>query len=183
MNLVIFTEERSMKEALQPLLAKLGLEKGSFRIISFDGVGNMKTSLPGQLRALFGQNDTRVLILRDNDNGLCNQHKQEIADEIRKANLIGRAKVRIVCQMLEGWFLGDTSALKRSGHMKRPIPKRLQTCDPDSIRNPKSELKRLRDGYNEITGAKAIAPYLDLASNRSASFRHTMQAIRDLTTA
>jgi hypothetical protein len=41
-------------------------------------------------------------------------------------------------------------------------------------------LKRLRDGYNEITGAQAIAEHLDPARNRSASFRQTMQAIRSL---
>jgi hypothetical protein len=183
MTLVIFTEEPSMKEALKPLLQRLGVAAGKVRIISFDGVGNMQNALPGQLRALADDPDTRVLILRDNDSGTCASHKAAILRHVTAAGLSGRARVRIVCQMLEGWFIGDARALENSRHLRKPIPRRLTACDPDSLANPKSELRKLREDYNEITGAKAIAPHLDPAGNRSTSFRHTIQAIRDLTAA
>jgi hypothetical protein len=183
MTLVIFTEEPSMREALKPLLEKLNVAPAAYRVISFDGAGNMKNALPGQLRALSRDPAARVLVLRDNDNGNCLDHKKSIVTHVAAAGLSGRAKVRIVCQMLEGWFIGDSAGLEKSRHIKKPIPRRLTTCNPDNLSDPKSELKRLRDGYNEITGAKAIAPHLDPARNRSASFRHTMQAIRDLTAA
>lgn len=183
MNLIIFTEEPSMKEALRHLLPKLGVDPRNVRIISFDGIGNMMNSLPLQLRALAVDRNARVLILRDNDNGNCLHHKSAIVHQVASAGLTTRTKVRIVCQMLESWFIGDANALACSRHLTRPVPKRLRTCDPDSLGNPKSELRRLRDGYNEITGAKAIAPHLDTSANRSASFRMTVEAIRDLTTA
>lgn len=182
MTLYIFTEEPSMKAAIQGLLPRVVNDPRSIKIISFDGVGNMETALPRQLRALSGDEDAVVLILRDNDNGVCTDHKRKFARMVVDAGLTGRAKVRIVCQMLESWFIGDTAALKGSGHFKvRPVPKRLTTCDPDMLTNPKKDLRALRDGYNEISGAKAIAPHLNVSANRSASFRHTIQAIRDLT--
>ena len=183
MNLVIFTEEPSMKETLKHLLPRLGVDLGKVRIISFDGVGNMKKSLPGQLRALASDASIRVLILRDNDNGSCLHHKSEIIAQVKSAGIMGRVKVRIVCQMLESWFIGDADALVRSNHFKKPIPRRLTNCDPDGVENPKSELRKLRDGYNEISGARVIAPHLDPLNNRSVSFRNTVQAIRDLTAA
>jgi hypothetical protein len=42
-------------------------------------------------------------------------------------------------------------------------------------------MERLRPGYGKITGASDIAPHLDPDNDRSSSFRHTVQAIRDLT--
>lgn len=183
MTLFIFTEEPSMKEALKHLLIKLRAPSGSVKVISFDGVGNMEKSLPAQLRAISGQAEVRVLILRDNDNGDCRNHKRRLLSYVESAGLLNRAKVGIVCQMLEGWFIGDSSALESSRHFKKPIPKRLKTCDPDSQPDPKAELKKLRDGYNEILGAKAISPFLDLEQNRSSSFRYTIQALRALTAA
>ena len=141
----------------------------------------MENALSAQLRVLARSDDARILILRDNDNGVCALHKGKLLKMVSDAGLAKRSKVRIVCQMLEAWFIGDAAALTASKHFKtKPVPKRLRTCDPDSLANPKKELRGLRDGYNEILGAQTIAPHLDVAVNRSASFRHTIQAIRDL---
>ena len=169
-----------MKAALDALLLRVQPSFRRVQIVSFDGVGNLMKSLPGQLRALACQENVRVLILRDNDNGDCGNHKVALAKMVGNAGLTGRAKVRIVCQMLEAWFIGDHEALADSGHLKKPIPKRLTRCDPDMLQDPKGELKKLRRGYGEIIGAKAIAPKLDPDRNRSASFRNTIQAISDL---
>ncbi|UPH71956.1 DUF4276 family protein [Abyssibius alkaniclasticus] len=170
-----------MKETLNALLPKLAVDRRDVQIIAFDGVGNMEKSLPAQLRAVSKERDTKVLILRDNDNGNCAEHKARLVEMINRAGLAGRARVRVVCQMLEGWFIGDTNALDSSRHLTKPIPKRLKTCDPDSQPNPKAELRKLRDGYTEIKGAQAIAKHMDPKNNRSKSFRYTVQAIRCLT--
>lgn len=172
-----------MKEALKIILPKLNIEMRHVRIVSFDGVGNMERSLPAQLRALSKSGTDKVLILRDNDNGTCADHKARLQSMIQEANLKARSRVRIVCQMLEAWFVGDNEALSKSRHLKRPVPKRLAKCDPDALGNPKAELRKLREGYTEIKGAKAIAPHLNIYANRSTSFRHTIQAIHDLTSA
>lgn len=182
MTLYVFTEETSMKEVLISLLPRLGLAKGSFQIIDFKGVGNLEKSLERQMRAITDP-AARFLVLRDNDQGNCINRKNGLTEKALASGRGGQTKVRIVCQMLEAWFIGDTEALKKSNHLKKPIPKRLVTCDPDYLDNPKKELSRLRNGYGEISGAKAIAPHLDIDLNRSASFRNTIQAIRDLTTA
>lgn len=181
MNLVIFTEEPSMKEALRVILPKLDVELRHVRIVSFDGVGNMEKSLPAQLRALSKSGTEKVLILRDNDNGSCTDHKARLQRMTKNANLNAQSKVRIVCQMLEAWFIGDNAALRKSGHLQKSVPKRLVKCDPDALGNPKAELRKLREGYTEIKGAKAIAPHMAVEENRSKSFRHTVQAIRYLT--
>lgn len=181
MTLVVFTEEPSMKVTVEEILKKLGANMGKVRVISFDGVGNLEKDLPAQLRAVAKDPGAKALILRDNDNKDCAAHKAKLAQMVHKADMTERSRIRIVCQMLEGWFIGDTEALTKSKHLKKPIPKRLKTCDPDAQPNPKAELRKLRDGYTEIRGAKAISPHLTLTANRSKSFIYTVQALRDLT--
>lgn len=177
MTLIVFTEEPSMKVTVEEILKKLGVRA---RVISFDGVGNLEKDLLAQLRAVAKDPGAKALILRDNDNGNCANHKAKLAQMARQAGMADRSRIRIVCQMLEGWFIGDTDALTKSRHLKKPIPKRLRTCDPDAQPNPKVELRKLRDGYTEIRGAKAISPHLTLDANRSKSFTHAVQALRDL---
>lgn len=177
-TLVVFTEEPSMKVTVEELLKKLDVRA---RVINFDGVGNLEKALPAQLRAVARDPGAKALILRDNDNGDCTARKKKLAQMVRKADMSERSRIRIVCQMLEGWFIGDIEALTKSKHLKKPIPKRLKTCDPDAQPNPKAELRKLRDGYTEIRGARAISPHLTLTENRSRSFTHTVQALRDLT--
>ncbi len=180
MRLVVFTEEPSMKVTVEEIIKKLNADARNVHIISFDGVGNLEKDLPAQLRAVAKDPLTKALILRDNDSGNCVARKSKLAQMVCQARMSDRAKVRIVCQMLEGWFIGDTDALTKSKHFKKPIPKRLTKCNPDDQPNPKAQLKALRNGYTEIKGAKAIAPQLTPSKNRSKSFNHTVQALRDL---
>ena len=181
MTLIIFTEEPSMKATLTCLIPKLGLDARTVRVIGFDGVGDMENELPRQLRALRASAET-ILILRDNDNGICAARKSKLMQMAVAAGVAPRTKVRIVCQMLEAWFIGDIGALVASRHFRKPVPRRLERCDPDEQPNPKKELSKLRDGYREITAANAIARHLNPEVNRSASFRNTIRAIRTLAT-
>ncbi|RFU13647.1 DUF4276 family protein [Rhodobacteraceae bacterium W635] len=180
MKLVVFTEEPSMKVTIEEVINKLKADARGVRIISFDGVGNLEKDLPAQLRAVAKDPLAKALILCDNDSGNCVERKSKLTQMVSQAGISDRAKVRIVCQMLEGWFIGDTDALTKSRHFKKPIPKRLTRCNPDVQPDPKAQLKKLRNDYTEIQGAKAIAPYLTPSRNRSKSFNHTVQALRDL---
>lgn len=177
MSLVILTEEPSMKAALEAILRTLGIEMGMVQIIAHQGVGDLERSLPKKLRGWRDPN-ARFLILRDNDRGDCRARKRRLAEIVSAAGRRKQSKVRIVCQELEAWFIGDTAALEASGYLTKPVPMRLRRCDPDEQPNPSAELKRLKPGYGKISGAKAISPHLDPARNRSASFRHTIDAIR-----
>ena len=49
---------------------------------------------------------------------------------------------------------------------------------PDSLTNAAQEIKRLAPDYTKIAGARAIAPFMDLAANRSTSFQHFLSGVR-----
>lgn len=50
---------------------------------------------------------------------------------------------------------------------------------PDYLQSPSKELKRLtNDKYQKMIGSRNIGPHLDLANNRSNSFRVFIEGIR-----
>lgn len=177
MSLVIFTEEPSMKKALEHILTKLGIH--GCKIIAHQGASDLEKSLPRKLKA-WRDPQARFLILRDNDRGDCRSRKNKLLGIAKDAGRADRCKVRIVCQELEAWFIGDWQALEASRHFSRVVPRRLKTCDPDQLAKPADELKKLKRGYGKITGADTIAPHLDLDRNRSASFNATIATIREM---
>ena len=182
MNLVILTEEPSMKVTLEHLLPKLGVDAGWVTIIPFEGKSDLEQSIPGKLRG-WQAPDTRFLIVRDNDRGDCAARKAHLAQIAEGAGKAHATKVRIVCQELEAWFLADVPALRSAGYVTSQRDPSFAKRDPDSIHHPVRELQRLRPGYGKGTGAAEIAPHLDPDNARSSSFRSTVQAIRELTMA
>jgi Domain of unknown function (DUF4276) len=180
MNLVVMTEEPSMKTTLEHLLRKLGIDPATVTIIAHQGKSDLEKSVPIKLRA-WQVPGARFLILRDNDRGDCNERKAHLAGLVQNAGKSEVSKVRIVCQELEAWFLADISALQASGYVASGRQPRFARRDPDSISHPVHEMKKLRPGYGKGIGAAEIAPHLDPDNIRSASFRNTIQAIRELT--
>lgn len=182
MNLVILTEEPSMKTTLEHVLPKLGILLENVQIIAHQGKSDLELSIPRKLR---GWRDPRArfLILRDNDRGDCRARKQLLLEIVRGAGREDRSLVRIVCQELEAWFLGDPAALEAAGYLKRSQRPAFCNRDPDSIDHPVHEMNKLRPGYGKGIGASAIAPHLNLGQNRSASFNITIDAIRRLAAA
>lgn len=179
MTLVILTEESSMKTTLQHILPKLGISLDGVRIIAHQGKSDLERSIPRKLRGWL-EPDARFLIIRDNDRGDCIAHKQRLLEIVNTAGRRDSSLVRIVCQELEAWFLGDPDALEAAGYLR--LGKRPAFCrrDPDAIDYPVHEMKKLRSGYGKGIGASSIAPHLALERNRSASFNATIAAIRTL---
>jgi Domain of unknown function (DUF4276) len=95
---------------------------------------------------------------------------------------LDQSKVRIVCQELEAWFLGDGEALRQAGFFGRAgaVPA-IMKRDPDSVAKPSKHVRRMRPDHKKLMAAQKIAPFLDPARNRSESFRSTIEAIRILT--
>jgi len=184
MKLYIFTEESSMKKCLIEILKRLNIPHNRFQIIAYDGVGDLMRSLQPQMESL-DTDGARFLICRDADNKNCHDLKAIILEMARKAGRQNKTKVRIVCQMLESWFIGDPPALVRSKCVGSSLPNRLKTCNPDMLTDPKKDLERLarRHGkcFSPNKAAQAIAPHLSLEQNRSRSFINTVKAIRALT--
>jgi hypothetical protein len=178
MTLVVLTEEASMKEALKAILSKIGVALDQVTLIEHQGASHLEGSLQRKLKG-WTDPDASFLILRDNDNGDCKERKKRLVNLVEPSGRRSRWKVRIVCQELEAWFIGDEAALEASGLFRR-IPTRLCACDPDQIVHPSRELSKHCPGYGKVSGARDIAPHLDPERNRSASFRHTVLAIKQL---
>lgn len=179
MNLVILTEEESMKVALEHLLIRMGIPLDSVTIIPHQGKSDLEKSVPRKLRA-WKDPTARFLILRDNDRGDCKARKSTLIEMIKMANKEEVCKVRIVCQELEAWFLADHAALRLAGYLAEGSNPGFLKKDPDAISHPVHVMQKLRPGYGKVTGAREIAPHLDPANVRSASFRHTVLAIKAL---
>ena len=177
MTLVFFVEEESMEIVLERLLPRLGVEPARFRIITHQGVSDLERKLPGRLRAWQDPNAAFV-ILRDNDNGDCIERKGRLLRIGHDAGRRERVHVRIVCQELEAWFLGDPAAVERAGY--RGDLKLKAHQDVDAIPKPSRRLQDRLVGYQKTDGARRIAAELDPGANSSTSFNTTIALIRQL---
>ena len=167
-----------MRITIDYVAQKLGASEGVLTIIDHEGVGDLIASLPRKLRAWRDQT-AHFLIIRDNDRGACIQRKKQLQDIVDAAGKTERAKIRIVCQELESWFIGDTHALEALGVVRPGKRPRVLRGDPDMVPHPKRALRELMPTYQPISGSKAIAPHLDIVANRSASFRATVEVLRE----
>lgn len=182
MTLVVLTEEESMEVVLRQLLPRMGLIEGSFQIVTFDGVRDLEQSLVRRVKAWRDPN-ARFLIIRDNDSGDCQQRKRRLLALLEQTNRAGHAKIRIVMQQLEAWFLGDKNALISAGLIGGArIPSTVRG-DPSRHRVPADVIRHLKRDYGKVTGARLVAPYLSLEPgvNTASCFHTTLQAIRSLT--
>lgn len=110
--LVFLTEEQSMTPVLRKLLAELwpaALEGLHWHIIHHQGKADLESNLVEKMRS-WNYNSPHFIILRDNDGGDCQALKKRLLDlatSTRKPH-----HIRIVCQELEAWFLGDLQAVE-----------------------------------------------------------------------
>ncbi len=81
--------------------------------------------------------------------------------------------MRLVCQELESWYIGDLRALANAfdapkidtpAHRKRFVL-------PDGWQKPSVEVKRLVPTFQKISGARALSQHLNAAGNLSRSFQ------------
>lgn len=173
-------EELSMKMVLDNLLPKILPAGVGFLVVPHDGKSDLVKSLPRKLR---GWNEPGVafVVMRDNDNGDCLAIKLKLLDICNKC---GRpdSLVRIVCQELESWYLGDLKAVGEG--FGKPKLAKLQVKsmyrEPDRMGNPSQEMKKLVSSYQKVGGARTIAPKLDLDSNKSKSFNVFVSGVKSL---
>ena len=111
-RIVFLLEEPSMQALLECLLPRLfpGWIVGShFLCIRHEGKTDLRRSIPRKLRAWQGIGD-RFIVVQDQDKADCTMLKQSLHSLCSDA---GRPDtlVRIVCQELESWYIGDLDAL------------------------------------------------------------------------
>ena len=181
MNLVFLLEEESMKALLDDLLPKILPDEVTFRCIPHEGKQDLEKSIPRKLKAWL-EPETYFVIVRDKDSADCVVIKERLVNLCQQA---GRADslVRIACHELETWFLGDLAAVEKAFQIKKLSSKQLNKKykNPDQLSNASEELEKLVKGYQKVSGAKKIAPYLNIEQNYSTSFNCFINGIRRLT--
>ena len=179
-RLIFLLEEPSMKTLLDRLLPRLfpdWVEGRHFQCIPHEGKSDLDRSIPIKLRA-WRIPDDRFVIVRDNDNADCIDLKARIK-AICVANGRPETLIRLVCQELESWYIGDLQALAEAfGDPKLDSPAlRKRYRDPDRWQKPSLELKRLIPNFQKGSGARAMAVRLREFGNRSRSFQKFTEGI------
>lgn len=198
--LVIFVEEPSMEAFLDGLLPHILADCG-FQIVPFRGKGDLTAKIGSRLRAYSGwlPGDWRLVVLVDRDNDDCRALKDRLEDKAAKARLLSRTRSggacwqivnRVAIEELEAWYFGDWQAV-RSAYPKvsATIPRREGYRFPDAIRGGTWEAfervmqahEYFRSGLRKIEAARAIAPHVDPARNRSPSFAAFREALAEAT--
>jgi len=178
-RIVFLLEERSMKVLLDGLLPRLFPDL-PFLCVPHEGKQDLEQSVPRKLRA-WKEPGVRFVVIRDNDGGDCGVLKERLlhlcTDGRREDSL-----VRIACQELEAWYLGDPNALADAFREEslRGIGRRARYRDPDAVARPSDELERLTPAFQKVSGARLMAVHLSRERNRSPSFHATLEGIEKL---
>lgn len=169
--IVIFTEEESMNVALQGLLGRQfpGLIEGlDWFVIDFNGKSDLERNFPDRIRR-WNYGNPLFVIMRDNDGSDCGILKARLE---KLAMVSGKPfKVRMVCQELESWFLGDNQAVTAAYPARRFSNVTAKYRNPDKMTNASQELATLRGEVSKVAKAVRIAPYLEPSRNVSRSFQ------------
>jgi len=176
-KIVFLLEEPSMKELLDILLPQLLPPNVEFMAIPHEGKQDLEKSIPNKLRG-WREPGVRFIILRDQDGADCLNLKEKLLSICREAGR-GDSVVRIVCNELESWFLGDLTAVAKA--YDRPSISRLQGKrkyrNPDNITNAAEELKKMVPEYQKLQGARKIACHISINRNQSNSFHAFLEGI------
>ncbi|MFN4146963.1 MAG: DUF4276 family protein, partial [Runella sp.] len=86
--------------------------------------------------------------------------------------------VRIVCRELESWYIGDLEAVGKafSQFKYQNYIHKAKFRIPDNC-NAYQELKRMIPEFQKVSGARMIAPHIEVSRNRSTSFHQTISGI------
>lgn len=180
-RIIFLLEEPSMKALLDGLLPRLfpgWIEGVHFQCVKHEGKSDLERSLRIKLKAWRIRGD-RFVVVRDNDGGDCKALKLRLAAVCAEH---GRADtlVRLVCQELESWYLGDLEALAVAypdARLDTPTNgKRFAT--PDAWKKPSHELARLAPRFQKLAAARLMAALLGERPNRSASFVAFVDGVR-----
>lgn len=168
-----------MKAYLEAFLPRL-LPGVEFLCLAHEGKQDLEKSIPRKLRA-WNEPGARFVVVRDNDGADCRAVKrrlQKLCREGRRPETL----IRLACQQLEAWHLGDFDSLAKA-YAKPAIPKernRTRYANPDGIPNAAEELCRLIPEFRKVDGARRMGQVMPTASerNRSRSFQVFVEGLR-----
>jgi len=179
-RIIFLLEEPSLRVLLEACLPRLfpGWVDGQhFQCIPHEGKSDLERSIPRKLAAWRIPGD-RFVVVRDNDGADCVQLKERL---LATCHAAGRpdALVRLVCQELESWYLGDLSAVASAfGAPRVDTPaNRRRFAQPDACHKPSVQVKRLVPAFQKIRGARAMGALLEPGNNRSHSFHVFIEGV------
>lgn len=180
MGRVIFlVEEPSMQAFLNIFLRRLYPEL-PFLCVPHNGKSHLDRNIVHTLREWRVPGD-RFVILRDNDGGNCYELKERLRELCRQA---GREDtlIRIVCQELEGWYLGEPDAMAEAfgNEQLRNIGRRAAYRDPDARPKPSSDMEKLIPRFGKSSGARRMGERMTPEGNRSHSFAVFLSGVERL---
>jgi hypothetical protein len=169
--IVVLTEERSMYETVRALMARSypALHQGrDWFAFSHNGKSDLERNIrPRMQNWNFGT--PTFIILRAADGGNCGEIKRMLA---RMADEGGKPyRIRIVCQELESWFLGDSEAVLAAYPHCRFSNQAKKYRNPDRMTNAAAELAGLTGDRAKVGRAFLIDPHLDPSRSCSTSFK------------
>jgi len=90
--------------------------------------------------------------------------------------------IRLVCQELEGWYLGNPQALQAAFGTKAFNSKKWKKHyrKPDEVQKPSRALEHLVPEFQKISGARLLAQHLDVQTNTSHSLHVFVEGVRRL---
>ena len=186
MYLYVHVEEPSMAEAAGILVPRiLNITEDQFRVIDHGSKAALLRDIgkrfSGYARRLENTEDLRILVLVDRDEDDCRVLKQRLEQIAKASGLVSKTRARS----------GQTfRAALRGAYPRVPasLGDKARFRNPDDIRGGTWEalLKVLNDaGYYrgqqrlpKIEVARRVAPGLEIAGNRSASFSAFVNGLR-----
>lgn len=182
-ELVFLLEEASAKAMLDSLLPRLLDPSIAARTIVFEGKQDLEKQLTQRLRGYLNPH-ARFLVLRDQDSAPdCAAVKHGLIERCQAAGRQAAPLVRIACRELETIYLADLQAVEialgQAGMARRQQSVKFR--QPDRLESPSTELRTLTRGvYQKVGGSRLIGRHLDLANERSPSFKNLIGGIRRL---
>jgi len=182
-RIIFLLEEASMRALLDAWLPRVfptWLPGKHFLCIIHQGKNDLEKSIPRKLKAWRNPND-RFVIVRDSDGADCRQIKAKLTAMCQQAGS-RKVLVRLVCQELESWYLGDLTALATAFDANTiHTPKmRQRFAIPDDCFKPSRQLKQLIPAFQKISGARLVAQHLDVERNTSHSLQVFVSGVRHM---
>ena len=151
-----------------------------FQCVPHEGKQDLEKSVRRKLRA-WREPGVLFCVIRDNDSGDCRRLKARLL-QLCKSSGREDTLVRIACQELEAWYLGEPDALADAFGKERlrRIGRKAPYRDPDAVVNPSAEIRKFIPEFQKVSGARRMGGHLTRERNRSSSFHAFLRSIDNL---
>lgn len=176
--IVFMTEEPSMRVTLETLITRFfpqRLKDRDWMISTFSGKSDLEKNIPLKMLGWKWGNPF-FIILRDADGGDCVALKEHLAELAHPCG--PDYKIRVVCQELESWFIGDCEAVRKAYPRCIFSNETKRYRNPDRLTNASEELSKLTGDRTKGHRAKSISVHLDPSRNCSRSFQVLFETLQ-----